>query len=368
MRRAAVTRRRAAGAALAAVLVSGAAVVPAGAAHAAQRATTGLYDVRYCEILEVKGALPNVAVTVWNTIGLNRCPKAQWNAFDAATLARQLGDSAVVLNGPRHWVIDAAAGDTGGVRSFDGLRMRRVAALPIGTAAELAQVPYTERTVARRNTWRYQRGRRIYELVAPGGDRYVMQSYAQIRDRRLTLAALPSLAGRLTLPRGWRYRTRRLRCDLVVAAKGSATIVQDELQNTYQLLPSTRPPPARARHRVSVTGRTRSVGTPGPGQIEDRGTIAGAPFGRGTIALTASFGRSRLTGTFRIDGARGSAFGTFSTPYTIAAGMLSARGTARFAGGTGEYRRISGRDLQVSDRNTLDGQLGRITIDGIAAY
>jgi hypothetical protein len=360
-----VTRR---GAALAVLCALATAAAAAGPASAQPRGAAGLHDVRYCEILAVKGVPPDAVVTVWNTIGLNRCPKAQWNAFDAVTLAARLGDTAVVLNGPRHWVIDAAAGDTGGVRSFDGLRMREVATIPIRSAAELAQVPYTERSIARRNTWRYRRGRLVYELVAPGGDRYVMQSYAQIRDRRLRLAALPSLRRRLALPAGWRFRTRRLRCDLVLTARGSATIVQDELQNTYQLAPPAHPPAAPARHRVAVTGRTRSVGTPGPGQVEDRGTVAGAPFGRGTIVLKATFARSRLTGSFRIDGPLGSALGTFSTAYTISGGRLSARGSARFTAGTGDYRRISGARLEVTDRNTLDGQSGRITLDGVATY
>ena len=50
----------------------------------------------------------------------------------------------------------------------------------------------------------------MFELVAPGGDTYVMQSYAQIKDPALTLAKLGSLGRRLKLPPGWRYRTRTL--------------------------------------------------------------------------------------------------------------------------------------------------------------
>ena len=43
------------------------------------------------------------------------------------------------------------------------------------------------RILERRNTWHWNRGRRVFELVAPGGTTYVMQSFAQIRDPRLTL-------------------------------------------------------------------------------------------------------------------------------------------------------------------------------------
>jgi hypothetical protein len=79
----------------------------------------------------------------------------------------------------------------------------------------------------------------VFELVAPGGKRYVMQSYAQIKDRSLTLSQLPELGHRLKLPPGWRYRTRKLTRPLVLRAHRSATIVQDELQDTYQLAPAT---------------------------------------------------------------------------------------------------------------------------------
>jgi hypothetical protein len=48
---------------------------------------------------------------------------------------------------------------------------------------------------------------------------------------------LPGLGSRLQLPAGWRYGTRTLRQDLVLAAHGSATVVQDELLNTYQREP-----------------------------------------------------------------------------------------------------------------------------------
>lgn len=57
-----------------------------------------------------------------------------------------------------------------------------------------------------------------------------MQSYAHIIDDTLNEAALPGLGESLALPEGWVYRTR------VVDQNGVATVVQDELQNTYQLV------------------------------------------------------------------------------------------------------------------------------------
>ena len=75
----------------------------------------------------------------------------------------------------------------------------------------------------------------MYELVAPGGEVYVMQSYAHIIDDTLDEAALPSLGEELELPEGWNYQARVVEEDYVVLDQdGVAIVIQDELQNTYQ--------------------------------------------------------------------------------------------------------------------------------------
>jgi hypothetical protein len=351
-------------AAAAAVLVTAVAAAPA---SAAQRSGSGLHDARYCEILELKGAPPAAKVTVWNTIGLNKCPDAKWRAFDAAALARELGDTFVVLNGPRHFLMDSATATTGRVRSFHGMRMRKVATIPIRTAAELVQNPYVDRTISRTNTWRWKKGRTVFELVAPGGDTYVMQSYAQIKDPKLTIGKLGSLGSRLALPLGWRYRARKLHHDLVLTAKGSATVLQDELQNTYQLATTTRHG-KRTRHAVSMNGATRTVTAATPGTVEDHGTVSGTPFGKGRIVLVGTFGGGRLTATFRLTFARGSVIGTTSMPFTISGNEISFQGPSRFTGGTGAYRGITSGPLDTHDTNTLDGRHGTLSVVGTAKY
>ena len=60
-----------------------------------------------------------------------------------------------------------------------------------------------------------------------------MQSYAQIVDAELTEAELPTLGERLTLPEGWQYRARTLETALSVRTPGEATVIQDDLQNSY---------------------------------------------------------------------------------------------------------------------------------------
>jgi hypothetical protein len=73
-------------------------------------------------------------------------------------------------------------------------------------------------------------------LEAADGSRYVMQAYSQIVDKTLTYDDLPSLGARLKLPSGWRYSSIVPDKDLVLGAQGKATVVQDELENTYQKL------------------------------------------------------------------------------------------------------------------------------------
>jgi hypothetical protein len=352
--------------ALTAVVLAAALAVPA-VASAAQRQATGLHDARYCEIIEVKGTPPAAKATVWNTIGLNNCPPATWRAFDAGDLAKELGDTAVVLNGPRHFLMDSATATTGPVRSFHGMRMRKVASIPIRTAADLVQQPYTDRTISRTNTWRWSKGRTVFELVAPGGDTYVMQSYAQIKDPKLRLSKLRSLGRRLALPLGWHYRARKLKHALVLTAKGRATVLQDELQNTYQLATTTRRG-KRTQHSVDVNGKTRTVDPATPGTVEDHGTLTGSPFGKGRIVLVGRFVDGRLEATFRLTFPSGSIIGTTSMPYTITGNEIEFQGTSRFTGGTGAFRGISSGALDTHDTNTLDGQSGRLTVKGSAKY
>ena len=81
----------------------------------------------------------------------------------------------------------------------------------------------------------FNRGREVYELVAPTGSVYVMQSCSQKVDPNLTVERLPTLGEQL--PDGWQYRARTLGQDLVVRAQrgqDEAHIVLDEFENNYQ--------------------------------------------------------------------------------------------------------------------------------------
>ena len=149
---------------------------------------------------------------------------------------------------------------------------------------------------------------------------------------------LRSLGRRLDPPPGWRYRMRRLRADLDLGANGSATIVQDELQNTYQLARATRPAGRRKRHAVSIDGRDEDGPAGHARHDRGRGTVTGTPFGaRLGQDRRRARGRARhrqLPAALR-EAARSTARPTM--PFTIEGNEIDFRGTARF---TARHRRL----------------------------
>jgi hypothetical protein len=199
----------------------------------------GVRDARYCEIIPVVRKGLRLVGTVYNTLGLNDCPPALWDKISEAALCKRFGAIIVVLNGPRHFVMDVigAAGNTASGATIDvgglGLTARATIALRL---ADMRTKPYRERTVDRETRYIFQAGRPVFLLVRPDGARYAMQSYAETTDKSLSYADLPTLGSRLKLPAGWRYDTMTPDADLVLGAKGKATIVQDDLADTYQKL------------------------------------------------------------------------------------------------------------------------------------
>jgi hypothetical protein len=74
----------------------------------------------------------------------------------------------------------------------------------------------------------------VHELIDTDGRVFVMQAYCVGVDPTQNEDNLAGLAERLDLPVGWTFRTRTLDETLRLRAPdGVATIVQDELQNTY---------------------------------------------------------------------------------------------------------------------------------------
>lgn len=196
---------------------------------------------RYGEIIVVAGGPFSFAGHVYNTLGLNDCPEASWRALNAQTLKHERHAAAVVLNGPRYFMMDRVSlAHPGEVSTFGApphsLQARHLADVKISLSTILKgrAKPYADNAVKRTTMYLYRKGRLVYELIAPNGQLYVMQTYALIVDPNLTAAQLPDLGRKLKLPAGWQYRVRRLDADLVLRTSGTAYVLQDDLENSYQ--------------------------------------------------------------------------------------------------------------------------------------
>jgi hypothetical protein len=196
-----------------------------------------LRNARYCEIYLIN---PAPALTsIYNTTGLDNCPTQQWNALNPTGLAKQYYVAAAYLNGQRFWVLDQTViANVKGTASFGGIEARLWASstvpLPSGPGAPFPS--YTDQAVSRISQSFYMAGSFIYELIDPRGNTYVMQSYSHIVDKSLTVDDLLSLGSQLQLPSGWQYQVQVLTGNFANdSVNGVAHVIQDNLQNTYQL-------------------------------------------------------------------------------------------------------------------------------------
>jgi hypothetical protein len=203
----------------------------------ADHSITGVRDARYCEIIPVVRDGLHLVATVYNTLGLNDCPADMWDKITERGMKKRFGAIKVLLNGPRHFLMDTieAAGSTatGETIEVGGLGLTERASIDLDLF-NLRSEPYRERTIERDTRYVFKAGQPVFVLVSPDGSRYAMQAYAQMIDKTLSYADLPALGARLKLPTGWRYETMVPTTDMVLGAKGAATIVQDDLDDTYQ--------------------------------------------------------------------------------------------------------------------------------------
>ncbi|MGF1528698.1 MAG: hypothetical protein ACFCBW_18160 [Candidatus Competibacterales bacterium] len=208
-----------------------------------------LYDYRYCEILLVYLDGDQLIAEVWGTQSLNDCPQQQWEALDFEAIAEEYGALAAIPNGPRFFIVDDSVGGSeeifgvnpdAEIRTYGELPMRFYTTGATDTAnlteGSVGGTAYDGTyQVVRDNVWQFFPGRRIYELEDPAGQRYVMQAYNQLVDPTLQLEDLEFLGERLNLPEGWGFSSRVIDELLEIpAVEGLATLVQDDLGNTYQ--------------------------------------------------------------------------------------------------------------------------------------
>lgn len=204
-----------------------------------EKSVSNLRGQRYCEILYGKRDWLKLEVKVFNTQGLNLCPEDQWTKLSKESISKQYNASFVLLNGPRYWMMDEiqATGITVNhiKESFGGIEMNLRATLDLTLMQQLLGGKYySPNQINRTTNFIYRAGNTIYELTSPDGEVYVMQSYAQIVNPKLSMQDLPNLGQQLKLPAGWTYKSRLLDQDLSLLVNGIAYVLQDNLANSYQ--------------------------------------------------------------------------------------------------------------------------------------
>ena len=195
-----------------------------------------VFGKRYGEVLLVRLTDTGPEVTVFNSFPLNDCPADLWAKLDPQVIATENDATAALLNGPRYWLMSAIEKVSTGApekRTFGGIEMLRQATVQL---ASMNPAHYILNRVDRKAVFTFDAGREIYELIDPEGRRWVMQTWSQTVDPALSLADLPGLASRLSLPPGWTYRPRTPTSPLRVDTTGTdASVTQDDLGNSYSL-------------------------------------------------------------------------------------------------------------------------------------
>src|SRR5262245_22213752 len=106
-------------------------LAPLASSATAEGEVTGVRDRRYCEIFVLRHTGLKLEADVYNTLGLNDCPQAQWGAIDPAKLKKERDALTIVMNGPRHFVMDRIVIErqAQSPADFQGLTMNLIAVL-----------------------------------------------------------------------------------------------------------------------------------------------------------------------------------------------------------------------------------------------
>jgi hypothetical protein len=169
---------------------------------------------------------------------------ARFRALNADTLKKEYGSDGVLFNGPRRLVANSITG-----MAWDGCKERVIATIPLRVLGifetpDLSKVasgtlPFYKVLISKRsNTFTFNAGETVYELITPEGAVYTMFSLSLKIDPKNTIESLPTLGKRLTLPEGWSFRSRKLDKAMTLTSTADSnppnTIVLDQFEGNYQ--------------------------------------------------------------------------------------------------------------------------------------
>ncbi len=209
------------------------------------------YEILFMNRQANGSGIGNYYNSIGNTFDVpNKVVDARFRALNAETLKKKYGGDGVFFNGPRRFVANGVTG-----LAFDGGKERVIGTIPFRLFGTL-QVPSFDQFVSgppvaykvlvskRTNSFYFKAGEVVHELITPKGEVYTMFSLSLKADPNNTIENLPTLGKRLTLPKGWNYRTRTLEKDLVLTSSDHSnppnTIVLDQLEGNYQHNPGAK--------------------------------------------------------------------------------------------------------------------------------
>ena len=237
--------------------IAGTAVAQTTTTPAAASAPMKVYNYPYCELIPDTVANGIITEHVFNTLGFNTCPTSSFSTiteqnvvdtYNAAypPAAGAAPSTSATINGRRHWVMDTIQ-STGGVTgstdtlTVNGMQLGLKAQLQVAVGdATVGTVPYVATTVSRDTVYVFNRGHRVFELIAPNKQVFVMQSYSQQVSSKLRMSTLRYIGPKNQLPTGWKYRSRVLTKNLTLTAAGTTQIVNDHFLNTFQVNPAAK--------------------------------------------------------------------------------------------------------------------------------
>jgi len=225
---------------------------------------------RYTEFFLIGGnaITKHLKANVYNTYGLNNMdntgdssPDAMLARVDTDQLKKRYHMIGAFVNGPRLWTLDWIDVPAGVQRDFNGLKAAWVAEVDL-TGMNLKKkggTAYQPTTVERKTQFGFSAGKPVFILDDPDGQPWVMKSAGLIVNPNEKFEELQDLGSRLKTQPGWRFRVQQLGQELILKPEsGVASIVQDELGNTYDL---AGPATATTNHKP--------LGRPAAGQRRD---------------------------------------------------------------------------------------------------
>lgn len=193
------------------------------------------YGQRYCEIVSSSNYAD---FNVYNTYGLNDCPKHWWSSLKDQIIQKKYHYKFVHLNGPRIWLIDSISKsqEKSFVENIEGQRLQKVASFhPDLSSIIKSHGPYTDYLIEKNHRYEFNKGRMVYELINPQGQIYVLHSIS-LKHRQQSPENLNHLMQSLKLPSGWHIKKGIIaNAKVLTPLGGKIHVIQDDYENTYQL-------------------------------------------------------------------------------------------------------------------------------------